>query len=207
MFTESHAQEQTQYHLEASHYGAGSFRWGESIVQLCQQFGVKTILDYGCGKGTLGPILADKVQLTLYDPFVDSFKERPVNKDFGLIVCTDVMEHIEVDKTRDVLTDIFYYTKFLVFFNIALTLARKKLPSGRNTHINIKTANEWARMLMQYFNVVSAHVNLLPNNSYKSLSFVGIRQGLELTNPNTVISNGNTVISNGNMVISNGNTE
>ena len=81
-----------------------------AIQSLIRQFGVRTLLDYGAGKGTAYSETA-KIQLpngqtanglkqlwgidkiTLYDPGYAPHASQPVGK-FDAVICTDVLEHI-----------------------------------------------------------------------------------------------------------------
>ena len=64
------------------------------VVDFAKQSGVQTLLDYGCGKGTLKPaILAQAPDLIVaeYDPAIPGKDSEPQPCD--IVVCIDVLEH------------------------------------------------------------------------------------------------------------------
>ena len=178
MYTDSYKLLQEQYHIACPEYGCSSSKWATSIIDLAKQFGIKTILDYGCGKGLLRT-LGDSYDVTLFDPFVEEFKQRPKDN-YQLVICTDVMEHTEPQFTNEIISDIFYYSNYLVFFNIAVTPAVKTLPDGRNTHINLKSINEWTKILLKYFNLINVSKQFNEKGTYEALNFLGIKFGIDL---------------------------
>lgn len=137
-------------HVKQKNFGMGSKRRREYILSL----GYEDILDYGCGKGKLG--LGRK-----YDPAIPDFAQDPEPAD--LVVCTDVLEHIEPDKLDNVLAHIKSKTKKYAYFTIGCAPAAKKLPDGRNAHLIVKPPSWWLEKLSQYFTLVShaAHQDAL----------------------------------------------
>lgn len=159
------------FHVECSTYGAGANKWAENIVNIIKTANVRTVLDYGCGKGVLRPLVKEIVQSYInYDICVPEFSERPKGV-FDLVLCLDVMEHVEPMFTDNVLCDIFDYTGKLALFNIATKPSVKNLPDGRNTHINLRSEREWLVMLQKYFNFIN--VNLVNGTSYSAINYFG----------------------------------
>lgn len=117
------------------------------IGALIQSTGSKTLLDFGCGKGS--QYLNDKIHNAwrvdipaLYDPAIDEFATMPDDM-FDGVICTDVMEHIPecaVDKT---LNDVLSRATKFVYFHIPTRLARTLLPNGDNSHVTVKEHNWW----------------------------------------------------------------
>ena len=83
-------------------YGVGGSKHVETILKLANQIGTKSVLDYGCGKSLLAKNLP--FPIWEYDPAVPGKEESPRAAD--LVICTDVLEHIEPDKLEWVLADI-----------------------------------------------------------------------------------------------------
>jgi hypothetical protein len=133
-----------------------------AISQLLKKHGSVSVLDYGsAGGGTmeavrehlyLPPVVYDKC----YDPFVDEFSQDPEAAD--LVICTDVMEHVEPQSTLAVLDHIQSLTKKVVFFSISLGPALKTLSDGRNAHINLRTAEYWLAQIKLRFVISEANV-------------------------------------------------
>lgn len=179
MFSSEYKEIQVQYHKDRPEYGTSSPKFRDAILQVCQQFKVKKVLDYGCGKGMSKVFLANNVrEIVLYDPFVEMYSDKPLDS-FDLVLCTDVMEHVEEKFVLDVLQDIFYYSNCLVFFNISLVPAIKTLPDGRNTHITLKPVNYWMLKLLKYFDIINAGKQF-SSRGVESLTFLGTKYGIEL---------------------------
>lgn len=171
LITEKYKQLNEQLHKENPEYGSNAQRWVTIISEIIKIHKVKTILDYGCGKGGLKIAIGDMVRTYVnYDPCIAEFNVIPTGK-FDLIVCVDVMEHIEEECTDNVLNDIFNYAGKLVFFNIASQPAKKKFSDGTNTHINLKSEREWLRILQKWFNFIN--VQQINANSYSAINYFG----------------------------------
>lgn len=117
------------------------------IRALIEAYQVKTILDYGCGKGKQYTELKvhenwGDVDITLYDPGYKPYGKRPQGK-FDLVICTDVMEHVAEEDVEAVISDIFQYAKYAVFFCVFTGPSKKTLPDGRNCHVTVKDEEWW----------------------------------------------------------------
>ena len=164
-----------QLHSERADYGAKGSRWANHVNQIIRNFNIKTVLDYGCGKGTLGQVISSSVkEVQNYDMCVPGFTKRPHSAQ--LVVCTDVLEHVEPECEDNVLYDIASLTERLVFFNISLRPALKTLPDGRNTHINIKSQNAWLKKILNYFAIMEFN---LVYESDKLYSFIFLGERLQ----------------------------
>lgn len=140
---------QKQFHLDRPDYGISGHKYASHIEQLAAKLGTRDILDYGCGKATLQKSLPYPIQN--YDPFVEEYSAWP--RPAELVVCTDVMEHIEPEHVAGVLTDIRNFTNKVAFFQIATRAASKFLPDGRNAHLIQRPINWWLLELMSHFDV------------------------------------------------------
>lgn len=103
------------------------------------------ILDYGCGKSTLQQQLPFKIQQ--YDPAVPKYSTLPDPAD--IVVCTDVLEHIEPDNLGNVLLHIHSLAKKAAFLVIATRPAKKILEDGRNAHLIVKDMVWWLGALKE----------------------------------------------------------
>jgi hypothetical protein len=148
-FSNEYAALQHQFHIDRPDYGMSGMKYAEHILQLANKLKTRDILDYGCGKATLQKSLPFPIQN--YDPFIDEYKQSPVPAQ--LVVCTDVMEHIEIEYLDNVLEDIRDLTTKLAFFQIATRPAAKFLPDGRNAHLIQENVNWWLKQLMPFFNI------------------------------------------------------
>jgi len=143
-----------QMHREMAHYGSGGFKAGGHVLTLIKRFKAESVLDWGAGKGTLKDYLRryTPTKVQNYDPAVPEFSAPPEPAD--LVICTDVLEHVERPFTRDVLRGIADNTRKAAFLKISLRPAKKCLPDGRNAHINLRSAIEWFNLVEEYMIVV-----------------------------------------------------
>lgn len=127
-------------------YGSSGHLWLGHILEILEAIGyAETVLDYGCGKGTLKPYLERLgYKVTNYDPA--TFPKKPKGT-FDLVVCLDVLEHIEPECLRDVLEEMYRYTSGLFFAVVSTRPATKTLSDGRNAHLIIEKWPWWKEHL------------------------------------------------------------
>lgn len=126
------------------------------LTRLAQLLNVSSVLDYGCGKavfwktpnwrGIFNNVIGD---LTLYDPAVPEFSTPPPDTRFDMVICTDVLEHVHPDHTVEFLDRLLLYTRRVLFLNVSTTLAKKTFKDGTNLHINVRTRNEWEKLIRE----------------------------------------------------------
>lgn len=146
----SHEYESLQRQLhERQDYGISGSKYTEYTLHLAENLKTRDILDYGAGKGTLQKGIPFPIQN--YDPFVEEYAKRP--HPATLVVCTDVLEHIELNCLEDVLADIASLTKGMLFAQIATRPAAKFLADGRNAHLIQENINWWVPHLMKHFDL------------------------------------------------------
>jgi hypothetical protein len=137
-------------------------RQAHRIRSLIARTGARTVLDYGCGKGTQYrpmPIKQGDVvrwnsiqeywgveSIRCYDPGYTPFAELPQGK-FDGVVCTDVLEHCPGDDLDWIVDGLFGYANRFVFANVACYPAKKTLPNGENAHCTIRPGSFWRALL------------------------------------------------------------
>lgn len=131
----------SRMHAERRGFGSYSARHADLVTQWMRELGTGDVLDYGCGKGALVMALSCRG----YDPCVEQFSAPPEPAD--LVVCTDVLEHIEPERLDSVLEHIASLARMAALFIIATRPAKKVLPDGRNAHLIVMNAGEWQRAL------------------------------------------------------------
>ena len=133
-------------------YGAGGHQHLDEIETLVLREGpIRSVIDYGAGKGTFKPVFEQRfpfIPVQNYDPVTFPCNPHPSD----LIVCTDVLEHIEPDCLDDVLLHVSMLMNKIGFFTIATRPAQKTLPDGRNAHL-IQESEDWWREKLQMFHV------------------------------------------------------
>lgn len=138
-----------QLHESNVNYGTGGGKRAEVVLKLANSMDTKNILDYGCGKGLLARGLP--FPIWEYDPAITGKDNPPRPAD--LVVCTDVLEHIEPELLDNVLQDIARCTLKTAYLIISTRAAVKTLADGRNAHLIQKGADWWKQRLARYFEV------------------------------------------------------
>ena len=141
-------------HRSNPDYGKAAYALAPWVLTLTKETGVRSILDYGCGKGTLKPALLaldPDIRVVEYDPAVPGKDADP--QPCELVVCIDVLEHIEPDCLRDVLTHIQQVGLAGAMFVIDTKPSGKTLADGRNTHLIVEDQLWWEETLSRYFDI------------------------------------------------------
>ena len=140
MITPEYRALNAELHRTKFTYGSSGHLWARDVETFASEIGAKRILDYGCGKATLSKALAD-FDVRNYDPCIPEYATPPSPAE--LVVCTDVLEHIEPDKLDAVLNDIIRLSSKGAFLVAATRPAKKILPDGRNAHLIIESHDWW----------------------------------------------------------------
>jgi hypothetical protein len=104
-----------------------------------------TVLDYGCGRGTLAEALKPH-RCQQYDPGIVGKDVLPKPSD--IVVCTDVLEHVEPGKVDAVIEHIRRLTGKLAYLVISTRDANAVLPDGRNAHLLVHPPEWWVAKLV-----------------------------------------------------------
>ena len=151
LITDHYRQLNIDKHAASSSYGTVGHVYSNEIVDLTRKLETTDILDYGCGKSTLANSLP--FQIKQYDPCIAKYQADPEPAD--IVVCTDVMEHIEPECLDDVLAHIKSKTKKIFYCSINTIPAAKHLADGRNAHLICENMGFWATKLEQHFLIIS----------------------------------------------------
>jgi hypothetical protein len=140
--------------LHTGFYGSSSMLHFDTISKEVLKVDPSSMLDYGCGRSDLVAHFWNdgKRRIARYDPAVPAYKDFP-KEGFEMVLCNDVLEHIEMMDVVRVLEEI-KSKSINVVFTISMKLARAKLPDGRNAHITLLSRSEWLRWLKQHFQTV-----------------------------------------------------
>ena len=151
--------QETLLHLRDAHglkWGVTGGKYaGDIIVKLLLEYPeIKTILDYGCGSGSLRDWVEEKGitdrKWTLYDPGVPIYKQEPVGK-FDLVITTDVLEHVEEIMLNKVLAHLRKLTGRFLYNEIACYFCGHVFGggpyTGQDLHINMKAPDSWVKRL------------------------------------------------------------
>jgi len=134
----------TELHRKRT-WGADGAKHTSAVRDLIQEFSPATILDYGCGENRLAESLKP-IRVSGYDPGIPERAKMP--KPCDLVVCTDVLEHVEPEKLDAVLDHLYRITGKVGYFVISTRPANAILPDGRNAHLSVHPADWWVGKLM-----------------------------------------------------------
>ncbi len=142
-----------QLHRQNLSYGVGGGKHADVVKKVYKILAKSTefvsVLDYGAGKGYLAKELP--FPIAEYDPCVPGKTEAPRPAD--LVICTDVLEHIEPECLNYVLDDLERCVKQIGYFTIHTGAAAKTLPDGRNTHLIQRDKSWWQYKLEKHFTI------------------------------------------------------
>ncbi len=93
-----------------------------------------------------------------YDPAIEGLDDEPEPAD--LVVCGDVLEHIEPECLDAVLDDLKRCTVKAIFLTVATRPAKKTLSDGRNAHLIQQPAEWWLPKIMQRWELQAFHATV-----------------------------------------------
>lgn len=138
-----------ELHRNNEGYGARGHRWAVRVAEIAGVIDARTILDYGCGKGSLGKALRlYGFEVRDYDPAIPGLDALPERAD--LVVCTDVLEHVEPERLDTVLTHIVSLAGKGCLLVASTKAGSKRLPDGRRSHLIVQPASWWAEKFRRY---------------------------------------------------------
>ncbi len=149
LISPAYREEQKILHARPEGYGGKGRKWAKTVEVLARVMGATSVLDYGCGQGSMAVALravgVPGLRVDEYDPAIPGKDRLPVFAD--LVVCTDVLEHIEPDCLDTVLAHLNLLARKAIFLVVNLRETNKQLTDGRNAHLIIETAEWWQARL------------------------------------------------------------
>lgn len=158
VISEQYAKENAYQHSLGNGYGERGYKHLEDILHVIRRTDSKSALDYGCGKATLAKYAKRvcEVPFASYDPAIPEYAAAPDPAD--LVVCTDVLEHVEPLCLHDVLKHIQELAQVAVYLQIATRPALRTLSDGRNAHLLVREPYFWFDNLRQFFDITDMRV-------------------------------------------------
>ncbi len=157
IISESYRSQNRQLHELRVDYGIGGERYAEQVAEICRIHDFKTALDFGAGKQTFSARLRSlmpEISTTDYDPAIPGIDREDDLSPCDIVVCSDVLEHVEPHALYDVLKKLHYLTRRAFFFVIACYPSSKHLPDGRNAHLLINPPEWWIEKMERHFEMV-----------------------------------------------------
>jgi len=143
--------------------GKSTLAFAQLIKKIVEKNNIKTMLDYGCGKGffynnsfSIGGLKIKSlkkycnIEIDLYDPCYEKYSYLDDKKKFDLIICIDVLEHIPTNDIDWVSEEILSKSKKYVFINVACYPAIALLPNNQNAHINLNSHQWWYNKILNF---------------------------------------------------------
>jgi len=143
-----------QKYVEAGKpWGQSAYRFFDEILAFYKQLGANTLLDYGCGQQTLQAMMGKQtplIRVTGYDPGIEGRGALP--KPADLVVCTEVLEHVEFNCLNKVLGHINSLALRGAYLTIACSESGEVLSDGRNAHLTIESPAWWLQKMRGWNN-------------------------------------------------------
>jgi len=162
-FTEEYISQNAKLHIQNRRFGYNAAKRKSIIRELVEKYEAFTVLDYGSGKGSLKEVMGEIVKN--YDPAIPEYSSLPDPAD--LVVCLDVMEHIEPPFVDNVLDHIKSLTLKAAYFIIVFHESKDILPDGRNAHVCIEDHKWWEEKLRKRFRIVEKFLSGKPEGFYE----------------------------------------
>jgi hypothetical protein len=149
LISSSYRELNERLHRDNLAYGVGGGKHADTVIKLADSMKTRSVLDYGCGKGYLAKALP--FPIWEYDPAIPEKAASPRPAD--LVICTDVLEHIEPDKLFFVLGDLQRVVRQVGYFVIHTGPSSKQLADGRNSHLIQRDERWWTKHLRKFFKI------------------------------------------------------
>ena len=144
MISPEYAALNAELHQRKPGYGSKGKMWAPRVRELARKVGAATILDYGSGKGSLARVL-DDLDVREYDPAVPGKDAAPEPAD--LVVCTDVLEHVEPGCLDAVIAHIASLAIKAALVAVACRPGKRELLDGRPDHLIVEPPEWWRNRL------------------------------------------------------------
>lgn len=159
--SEDYRKQQVALHDSGTYGGMGESSYAGIVAEVINRLEIGHLLDYGCGsrlslaQGLKGKV-GHKLKYQAYDPCVEKYSSPPVPAE--LVVCLDVLEHIEEDHIDEVLDHLEELTESIGFFSVDCGPALKNMSDGRNAHILQRPPEWWLPRIMARFDLETFQV-------------------------------------------------
>lgn len=141
LISENYRRLNASLHKSNPHYGAGADSRAQLVRQITSEYRSNDVLDYGCGKGFLRRALQPLISVKEYDPAIEGKDGPPEPAD--IVVCLDVLEHVEPECLDHVLDHIQSLTVKVAALLVHTSAALKVLDDGRNAHLTQQRLPWW----------------------------------------------------------------
>lgn len=135
-------------------WGADGGKHVANATAYADELEAETILDYGCGEMMFAEAMKPR-RVSGFDPGIPGREGMP--KPCDLVVSTDMLEHVELEKLPNVLGHMRSICLKGAYVVIATRPAKALLPDGRNAHLIVKPGDWWLRGMQNIgWNIIRA---------------------------------------------------
>lgn len=159
LISDAYKQQNSALHASRADYGTGGRAVAHHVETIARMHRCVDVLDYGCGKGTLAVglrYLGSTLPVAEYDPALGGKDTAP--KPADLVVCSDVLEHVEPECLDAVWHHLHSLTRKALFFTVHTGPAQKTLPDGRNAHLTQQPPEWWLTSAFRLFRFHSGSI-------------------------------------------------
>lgn len=170
LISPSYLDEQIRLHAQPNGYGGRGKKWATHVAAIGHCYGYPSVLDYGCGQGSLAFTLRMASHFTdirEYDPAIEGKNTLPEAAD--LVVCTDVLEHVEPERIWTVLQHLSRLARKACFVVISLVETAKTLSDGRQAHILLRPVDWWKAQADAHGFIVAREFAIKPEKQWCAL--------------------------------------
>ena len=148
----SYAEQMRKEH-DGSKWGTTGWKYSGDLVvrEIMNRPYVKTILDFGCGKGTMKEYIQNALPdrdlvISEYDPGIPGKDTLPGGQ-FDMVITSDVLEHVEPHLLDNVIRQLEEYTRWVLFNDIACFPTFKTFGEGpyigQDLHLTVEKPDWW----------------------------------------------------------------
>lgn len=152
LITDEYRKLNREMHERKKGYGSNGKKLAPVVLGLIRKYKIRSILDYGSGKGSFKVALKPQVDIPIYqyEPAFHIDERMPCD----LVVCRDVLEHIEPDCIDNVLEDIRELTLRCFYASISTKPSADILADGTNAHRLQRKPEWWKEKIEGHFKII-----------------------------------------------------
>lgn len=133
-------------HKENAGYGSDTCHHFNKISNFIDIHKPQSILDFGCGKGSLERLITKQypnISVDSYDPAIEERRTIP-NSSYDMIISTDVLEHLFEDEIEGIFKEMLHLKPKTMYHIICHRSAHQILEDGTNAHKCVQTPEWWS---------------------------------------------------------------